>query len=138
MFSRKEFSSGSFLFKQETYKNGLSKFIKQILPHQSIVILHSFKLTLRREQSRSEMLRQNGLRHNFISRITSKFPFFSFIVRVSCQILNICKNRISVCSGLSFGNLISVIKFSIIYPFHFLTEIIIIIINSIVGKTFTR
>jgi len=28
MFSRKKFSSGSLLFKQETYKNGLSKFIK--------------------------------------------------------------------------------------------------------------
>ena len=134
MFSRKKFSSGSLLFKQETYKNCLSKFIEQILPHQPMVILHSFKLTLRREQSRSETLRQNGLRQNFVSRNTSEFPIF-FIVRVSCQILTICKNRVSVCSGLSFGKLISVMKFSIIYPLHFLTEIII---NSIVGKIFTR
>lgn len=126
MFSRKKISFGSLLFKQETCKNGLSKFAKQILPHQPMVILHSFKLTLRREQSRSETIRQNGLRHNFVSRNTSKFPFFSFIVRVSYQILSICKKRNSVCSGPSFGNLISVMNFSIIYPLHFLTEVIII------------
>lgn len=70
-------ASGSLFFyflMKGTFNCGLSKFTKQIPPHQTMIIIYPSQLTLRGEQCKSERVTENILGHNFISRHSSAFP----------------------------------------------------------------